>query len=370
MDHILITGGAGFLGSHLADRLLELGHRVRALDNLSTQVHGPSRARPSYLSSDVELMIGDVCDPAAVQRALKGVDAVVHFASIVGVGQSMYDLCRYTHVNTFGTAVLLEAFIRNPVRRLVVASSMSIYGEGIYQEPGGSLHCHVNRSIDQLHRSEWEPRLPDGTELISLPTPEWKSPSLASLYALSKYDQEQMCLMIGKAYGIPSVALRFFNVYGPNQALSNPYTGVLAIFASRLLNNQRPIVFEDGEQKRDVVSVYDVARACCLAIYSDKAAGHAINIGSGKQHTIRELASRMGRVLGKNIEPDICGQYRVGDIRHCFPDINLARKVLGFEPEIVLEDGLVDLAAWLETQNATDHFVQAKQELESRGLVV
>ena len=370
MDHILITGGGGFIGSHLADRLLELGHRVRALDNLSAQVHGVSRARPSYLSSDVELMIGDVCDPSTVQRALKGVDAVVHFASIVGVGQSMYDLCRYSHVNTFGTAVLLEALIKRPVRRLVVASSMSIYGEGIYAALDGSLHCHVNRTVEQLHRSQWEPRLPGGEELKALPTPEWKDPCLASLYALSKYDQEQMCLMIGKAYGISAVALRFFNVYGPNQALSNPYTGVLAIFASRLMNNQRPIVFEDGKQQRDVVSVYDIARACCLALYSEQAPGYAINVGTGQQYTIYELAKRMARVLGKNIEPDVCGQYRVGDIRHCFPDIGLARQVLGFEPEVVLEDGLVDLAAWLETQQATDRFVQAKKELESRGLVV
>ncbi len=370
MKRILVTGGAGFIGSHLADELLQHGHRVRVLDNLSVQVHGPERKRPSYLNPEVELLVGDIRDPEAVRKALNGIDAVYHFVSIVGVGQSMYELVRYTDVNNLGTAVLLEALIQRPVERLVVASSMSIYGEGLYRAPDGSVQPGAGRTLEQLKRSDWEMRGPGGEVLTPVPTPEWKAPSIASVYALSKYDQERMCLMIGQAYGIPAVAMRFFNAYGPNQALSNPYTGVLAIFASRLLNNKPPIIFEDGCQLRDFVSVRDVARACRLALEVPAADGLVFNVGSGMQFHVADIARRMARILGKNIEPEISGKYRVGDIRHCFPDISLANRVLGYAPEVALEDGLLDLAAWLEGQIAEDRFVEAKQELAARGLVV
>jgi dTDP-L-rhamnose 4-epimerase len=370
VKRILVTGGAGFIGSHLADELLQHGYRVRVLDNLSVQVHGPERKRPSYLNPDVELLVGDIRDPDAVRKSLNGVDAVYHFVSIVGVGQSMYELVRYTDVNNLGTAVLLEALIQRPVERLIVASSMSIYGEGLYRAPDGSVHSGVDRTMEQLSRSDWEMRGPAGEPLTPVPTPEWKAPSIASLYALSKYDQERMCLMIGQAYGISVVATRFFNAYGPNQALSNPYTGVLAIFASRLLNNQPPIIFEDGCQLRDFVSVRDVARACRLALEVPSAAGHVFNVGSGMQYRVADIARRMARILAKNIEPEISGKYRVGDIRHCFPDISLANRILGYAPEVALEDGLLDLAAWLDGQIAEDRFVEAKQELAARGLVV
>ena len=370
MKRVLVTGGAGFIGSHLADELLQQGYEVRVLDNLSVQVHGPDRTPPGYLNSDVELVVDDIRNPEAVRRALKGVDAVYHFVAIVGVGQSMYELVRYTDVNNLGTAVLLEALIERPVERLVVASSMSIYGEGLYQGPDSRLYGDVTRTLDQLKRSDWEMRNRDGDILKPVVTPEWKTPSLASVYALSKFDQEQMCLMIGRAYGIATVGMRFFNVYGPNQALSNPYTGVLAIFASRLMNNKAPIVFEDGRQLRDFVSVYDIARACRLALETPAADGLVFNIGSGHQITVSEVAERMARVLGKRIDPEIAGKYRVGDIRHCFPDISLARSVLGYEPAIRLEDGLLDLAAWLDGQIAHDRFSEAKDELTARGLVV
>ncbi len=370
MKHILITGGAGFIGSHLADELLEKGYQVRALDSLSSQVHGPDRKRPSYLSPDVELLVDDVRNPGAVQKALRGVDAVFHFVAIVGVGQSMYDIARYTSVNNYGTAILLEALIEKPVERLVVASSMSIYGEGLYQASDGSHYSKVERSLDQLKASDWEPRDASGQPLTPVPTPEWKTPSLESLYALSKYDQERMSLMIGRAYGIPSVAMRFFNAFGPNQALSNPYTGVLAIFASRLLNGKAPLIFEDGQQLRDFVSVRDVARACRLALEVPGAEGRVFNVGSGQQFTVSEVARKIAGVLGKRIEPEITGNYRVGDIRHCFPDIGLAHEVLGYRPEVSLEDGLVDLAAWLDGQTAQDNFAEMRQELASRGLVV
>jgi len=368
---ILITGGAGFIGSHLADELLRSGYRVRALDSLAPQVHGKGRTRPDYLDPDVELIVGDVRDPEAVRRALRGVDAVFHFAAIVGVGQSMYEVVRYTDVNNVGTAVLLEALAERPVERLVVASSMSLYGEGLYRAPDGGIATGHERTIEQLKRGDWEVRGCDGEVLSPLPTPETKQPSLNSVYALSKYDQERLGLMLGRAYDIPTVALRFFNAYGTRQALSNPYTGVLAIFASRLLNDNPPLIFEDGLQQRDFVSVYDVAQACRLALEVDEAAGRVFNVGSGNHYTVREIAERVAAVLGKeHLEPEVTGKYRVGDIRHCFSDISLARNVLGYAPRVTLDDGLAELAAWLEGQVAYDRVAEMREELAARGLTV
>src|SRR3954471_4521497 len=362
-ERILITGGAGFIGSHLARQLLRQGHEVRALDRLDPQVH-PERERPDYLDDEVELIKGDVRDPAAVEEALQGIDAVVHLAARVGVGQSMYEIADYCSVNTVGTGVLLEALIERPVRRLVVASSMSIYGEGLYRAPDGALVAGADRRRDQFLLGDWEVRGANGAPLVPVPTPEQKRPSLASVYALSKYDQERLCLMIGEAYGIPTVALRFFNVYGPRQALSNPYTGVLAIFASRLLNGNSPTIFEDGEQRRDFVSVLDVARACRLALESDDANGKPINIGSGNAYTVREIANRMASVMHKDyIDAEVTGKYRVGDIRHCFADISRARAVLGYQPQVAFEDGLAELAEWLEGQPAEDRVDKAREEL-------
>src|SRR3954463_16405854 len=370
-NHVLITGGAGFIGSHLADALLARGHKVRALDNLSPQVHGENSGRPTYLHEQVELVRGDVRDPDAVRRALEGIDVVYHLAAAVGVGQSMYEIAQYTSVNNLGTAVLLEALAADPVSRLIVASSMSLYGEGLYRCPDGSICTGEERGLEQLRSGEWELRNYAGDILTPVPTPESKLPSLASVYALSKFDQERMCLMIGRAYGIPTTALRFFNVFGTRQALSNPYTGVLAIFASRLLNDKRPTVFEDGLQRRDFVSVYDVAQACCLVLERPGSAGAVFNVGSGCSYAIREIAEGIARVIGKDyLEPEITGKYRVGDIRHCFADISRARSVLGYEPRVKLEQGLEELAAWLEGQESTDRVEQASAELAARGLTV
>ncbi|CAN5798356.1 SDR family NAD(P)-dependent oxidoreductase [soil metagenome] len=369
--HVLITGGAGFIGSHLADALLERGARVRVLDNLLPQVHGEDCTRPVYLADDVELIAGDVRDPAAVRRALDGVDVVFHLAAMVGVGQSMYQLSDYMAVNGLGTAVLLEALIERPVERLVVASSMSVYGEGLYRDVAGELRPGRERSMGQLQRAEWELLDETGRPLEPVATPEWKTPSLASVYALSKYDQERLCLMVGGAYGIPTVALRLFNVYGTRQALSNPYTGVLAIFASRLLNGNPPLIFEDGLQRRDFVSVRDVAQACVLAAESALAVGHTMNIGSGASHTVAGIAERMAHVLGREtVAAHVTGKYRVGDIRHCFADIGRARQLLGYAPQVTLDDGLADLAVWLEGQIAIDRVEHASRELAVRGLTV
>jgi len=361
-EHILVTGGAGFIGSHLADELLRSGHRVRLFDSLVEQVHGDSQ-RPEYLAADAELIAGDVRNAEVVRGALEGIDSVLHLAARVGVGQSMYRIRDYTQTNALGTAVLLEAATRAELRRLVVASSMSIYGEGAY-EPAPAQE----RTREQLERGDWEPRGPNGEQLEPVPTPETKEPSLASIYALTKYDQERMCLLYGTAYDVPAVALRFFNVYGPRQALSNPYTGALAIFASRLLNDRAPVVYEDGDQRRDFVNVADVARACRLALEQGGADGQPVNVGSGRSTSVLEIAEALAALLGKEIEPDVPGKFRAGDIRHCFADVTRAREALGFEAEVPFEQGLAELAEWLEGQPADDRFDEAAAELDRRGL--
>jgi dTDP-L-rhamnose 4-epimerase len=367
---VLITGGAGFIGAHLASRLLESGAHVRVLDNLLPQVHGDT-PRPAYLSDDVELVVADVRDGDAVRKALVGADKLVHFAARVGVGQSMYEIDEYTSVNDTGTAVLLQALLDHPVERLLVASSMSIYGEGRYVGPDGAELAPAPRTREQLAAREWEPRGPHGETLTPVPTPETKTPELSSVYALTKYDQERLCLLYGEAYQVPTTALRFFNVYGPYQALSNPYTGVLAIFASRLLNGNRPLVFEDGGQSRDFVSVHDIARACALALDTPAAAGQVLNVGSGTATSVNAIAAELAKVLNReDLEPEVVGKYRVGDIRHCFADISLAEQVLGYRPEVALEDGMAELAAWLEGQEAVDGVDAATSELAARGLTV
>lgn len=368
---VLITGGAGFIGSHLADELLAAGYRVRVLDNLAPQVHGPGRFRPSYLSADVELLTGDVRDPYTVGKSLAGIDAVFHFAASVGVGQSMYQVREYVAVNDLGSANLLQHLIESPVERLVVASSMSIYGEGLYRDMAGNLVAGPERDLARIRQGIWELHDEHDQPLAPVSTPEWKQPSLASVYALSKFGQERLCLLLGQAYSMPTVALRFFNVYGPRQALSNPYTGVLAIFAARLLNGRPPLVFEDGNQMRDFIHVRDVAHACRLALEKPDAAGRAFNIGSGNRYTIAGLARELAAVLGREqLEPEITGRFRRVDIRHCFADISQARSLLGFEPSVPLARGLGELADWLAGQNAEDRCEQAGHELARRGLTV
>ena len=368
---VLITGGAGFVGSHLADELLDAGYDVRILDNLAPQVHGSQSRPPSYLASEVEFIRGDVRDREAMSRALDGVDSVFHFAAVVGVGQSMYEIANYTDNNSQGTAVLLETLCAQPIERLIVASSMSVYGEGLYRTHHGALVEARERTLEQLRAHEWEVRASNGEALIPVPTPETKCPTLPSVYAISKYHQERLCLTVGRAYGIDTVALRFFNIFGTRQALSNPYTGVLAIFASRFLNNNSPLVNEDGRQRRDFVHVRDVAQACRLALETREAAGEVFNIGSGRNYSVLEIAEQMARALGKEqIGPEIVGKCRVGDIRNCFADISRAKSVLGYQPRVSLEEGLVELAGWLEGQIAVDRVDHAVRELDARGLAV
>ena len=368
---VLITGGAGFVGSHVADELLKTGYAVRILDNLAPQVHGTRARRPEYLAPDAEFIRGDVRDPEAVCRALENVDGVFHFAAVVGVGQSMYEIANYTSTNSQGTAVLLEALAQRPVERLVVASSMSIYGEGLYRTCDGCFVEGRERTLEQLRAHDWDVRGAGGESLIPVPTPESKRPALPSVYAICKFHQERLCMTVGRAYGIGTVALRFFNIFGTRQALSNPYTGVLAIFASRFLNNNPPLVNEDGKQRRDFVHVRDVAQACQLALEVPEARGEVFNIGSGRNYSILQIAAEMAHVLGKEeIEAEIVGKCRVGDIRNCFADISRAEKILGYHPRVSLENGLAELADWLEGQIAVDRIDQAVRELNLRGLAV
>ena len=365
-ETVLVTGGAGFIGKHLTAALLRRGYRVRVLDSLIEQVHGSERPR---LDADVEFIAGDVRDGAAVARALQGVGSVVHLAAEVGVGQSMYAVERYVSVNDCGTAALFQGLIERPVRRVVVASSMSIYGEGLYRAADGAIVQDAVRK----HRKAgepWDPVDAQGHPLVPVPTPEWKAPALASVYALTKYVQERLTLTLSPVYGMEGVALRLWNAYGPGQALSNPYTGVLAIFASRIHNGQAPMIFEDGEQRRDFVHVEDVAEAFVLALEHPAAAGNVYNVGSGQDRSVREVAQILARAMGRaGLEPEVAGKARTGDIRHCIADIGKIRRELGYRPRRDFTQGVAELAAWVADQEAVDRVNEARGELEARGLV-
>src|SRR5436305_5285718 len=358
--NILVTGGAGFVGSHLVDALVAAGHNVRVFDNLTPQVH-TNGGIPEYLSKEIELVIGDMRDERAVHLALEGMDVVFHFAAAVGVGQSMYEIAHYMGVNTQGTAVLLQQLLnrKNRVEKLIVASSMSIYGEGKYL----CAHCGEVapplRSAEQLKARQWEVTCPVcGEALAPIATDESKLLQCPSIYALSKKDQEEMCLLYGRTYGLPVVALRYFNIYGARQALSNPYTGVAAIFASRLLNGNPPLIFEDGKQMRDFVSVQDVTQANLLAMARSEADGMALNISSGEPISISEVAAALCDALGIMIPAQLTGRYRAGDVRHCFPDISLAKKFLGYKPGVRFADGMRNLAQWLRSQQPQDRIAE------------
>jgi dTDP-L-rhamnose 4-epimerase len=368
-QNVLVTGGAGFVGSHVVDALLATGYRVRVFDNLTQQVHGDTV--PGYLSPHAELQLGDMRDAVQVRRALEGMEIVVHLAAAVGVGQSMYEIAHYIGVNTQGTAVLLQELLdrRYRVEKLVVASSMSVYGEGRYLCAQCGEVAPGLRSAEQLIRRQWEPECPRCRKALTpVATDESKPPQPSSMYSLSKRDQEEMCLLFGRTYGLPVVALRYFNIYGPRQALSNPYTGVAAIFASRLLNGNAPLVFEDGRQMRDFVNVADAVQATLLAMKSPEAGGQALNVGSGEPVSIREVAAALAGALESETAPELTGKYRSGDIRHCFADIAAARKTLGYAPRIGLVQGVNELVRWLRSQQPQDRAAEAVARLSSFGL--
>jgi len=369
---VLITGGAGFIGSHLADLFLAQGYSVKAYDNLEPQVHGENASRPSYLNTEVELTVGDVRDAESFSESLKAADILVHFAAAVGVGQSMYEITRYTSINTMGAAVVLEQAVkqRDHIEKMLVASSMSIYGEGLYNCPSCAEVTPRLRSAEQLARREWEMLCPFcGAPCTPAPTPETKPLFPTSVYAVNKRDHEELFLSVGDAYGIPSTAMRFFNVYGERQALSNPYTGVGAIFASRLMNGKPPVIFEDGGQSRDFIHVKDIARGCLLAIESSRSNGEVFNLGTGRQLSIKQVGEAIATELGKPTNDFVVNnQYRAGDIRHCYADVSKAGKILGFKAETAFEEGVAELCSWVGSQTSTDMVDKATTELQKRGL--
>ena len=375
--HILITGGAGFIGSHLADAMLARGYRVSVLDNLSPQVHADGEMDedgwPTYLDPRARRIKGDLLDEGVVEAALDGVTHLAHLAASVGVGQSMTNIVDYTRNNVMTAAVMLEVLSQRPhtVQRMAVASSMSIYGEGDYIRPSTNTHVTADiRPHAQLEARQWEVMV-DGEELEPVPTSEDKLLQPNSIYAVNKRDHEEMFLSVGRALQIPTVALRLFNAYGSRQALSNPYTGVAAIFISRLLNDQPPLVFEDGRQMRDFVHVQDVARAFATVLDSDRPTWDVFNVGSGTPISVNEIAGVLARLLGKNIAPEVLNKYRVGDIRHCFGDISKIERAYGFKPERDMEAGMAELIDWVSrAKRPVDRSAESLAELARGKLVV
>lgn len=374
---VLVTGGAGFIGSHVVDFLLARGDEVTVIDALLPQVHGDAERDadgwPTYLDPRAKRIKGDLIDDGVFEASLSGITHLVHLGASVGVGQSMTNIVDYTRNNVMTAAVMLETLSRRPhaVERIVVASSMSIYGEGAYQLPStGAVVAPELRTHEQLAERQWDLSL-DGQALTPVATTEEKPLKPASIYAINKRDHEEMFLAVGRALQIPTVALRLFNAYGSRQALSNPYTGVAAIFISRLLNDQPPLVFEDGAQQRDFVHVHDVANAFATVLDSDQAVWDAFNVGSGRPITVAQIAETLARKLGKSIQPQFLGKYRVGDIRHCFPDVSKVDKAFGFKPQRSFDAGMEELIAWVQEAKApVDRSQAIVAELEKSKLLV
>jgi dTDP-L-rhamnose 4-epimerase len=369
--NVLVTGGAGFIGSHLVDRLLSEGHNVRVLDNLEPQVH--DHRTPTYLNREAEFIQADICDEVSLDRALTGVEAVFHEAAMVGVGQSMYQPLKYTRVNTLGGATLLDLVVnkhRDHIRKIVVAASMSEYGEGLCECPSHGRIKPDLRSDDQLERKDWNVRCPScGEHVAPVPTPESTVLACNSVYALNKRDHEDYFLAIGRAFKIPVVALRYFNTYGPRQSLSNPYTGVAAIFISRLKAGRAPIIFEDGRQTRDFVSVHDIVSANLAVLKDPRADYDVFNVGSGKKIGIRELAELIIEVYGSSRTVEVTNQYRKGDIRHCFADISKISQRIGWQPKVDQAGALRELVEWSETAESKDMFEEATRILQTKGVI-
>lgn len=369
---ILITGGAGFVGSHTADALLQKGHEVRVYDNLAPQVHGENAGIPNYLNREVEFIKGDVRDRDALKKAIQGVEAIYHLAAAVGVGQSMYEVYDYISVNSLGGAVLLDILIKekHKVEKVVVASSMSIYGEGQYACAVCGVVFPKLRSNAQLENRDWEMHCPNCHQPVKpIPTNEEKPLFPTSIYAITKRDHEETFLVVGRAYKLPTVALRYFNIYGSRQALSNPYTGVAAIFCSRFLNKKPPVVFEDGEQSRDFTHISDIVQANLLALEKEQADYEMFNVGTGMQTTIRQVGDLLRERLAPDQELQIIGRYRAGDIRHCYADISKIKSSLGYMPQVSFKDGLNELIEWVKTQSAEDLVDKARAQLLERNLV-
>ncbi len=373
IENILVTGGAGFIGSHLVERLFEAGHKVTILDNLSPQVHGTNARIPPYLEDKARFIRGDITDRDAVGEAVSGVDAIIHMAAETGVGQSMYEITRYIDVNVKGSAVLLDAALGkdSSVKKMVVASSRAVYGEGKYGcESCGTVYPEP-RQEKELKDSQWEIPCPEcGCRIEPLATDEDSVLKPRSIYAITKQAQEQMFLVAGMAYQIPAVALRYFNVYGPRQSLNNPYTGILSIFSSRILNGRAPLIFEDGLESRDFVHVNDVVTGTVLALESSEADYETVNIGSGERITVFEIAALLAEKLGGGLKPVLVSKYRVGDVRHCYADLKRANSKLGYRPGRSIAEGIADFTTWVKEQiEVVDLSDRANEELVERRLL-
>ncbi len=377
---VLVTGGAGFIGSHLVDKLVKKGYKVSVFDNLEPQVHPDGL--PQYLNLKAAFIRGDVRKRRELKSAVMSADAVVHLAAAVGVGQSQYQIAKYVESNIQGTANLLDILAneKHCIKKFVVASSMSIYGEGLYKcgkcgkvkPPLRDFVRIPNPGSRTPDLNFWEPQCPHCKgPLKPVPTPEETPLVSNSIYAVSKKEQEEMSLLIGKTYGIPVTALRFFNAYGPRQSLSNPYTGVAAIFLSRIKNSNSPVIYEDGLQTRDFIWVEDIADACILSMEKEEADYHVFNVGSGKPVTILDIAKILIRLLGAKgrVCPDVTCKFRKGDVRHCYADTGKIKNLLGFSPRVSFEDGMKKLINWSKKVKAEDRFAKAAGELKKRNLI-
>ena len=382
---ILITGGAGFIGSHLAYRLLESGHEVSILDSLVPQVHPYQPQKPSYLDPRAKFVRGDVLDSKIISKLITEAEIVVHFAARVGVAQSMYMISDFISNNTLGTANLLENLVQkeNSVQKLIVASTMSVYGEGAYQcKNCGIVYPPSRKRSDIIINTSkkigyhWEPKCPICNGPVHpIPTPENAELNPTTVYAHSKLHQEQLSLLIGKTNGLPVTALRFFGTYGSHQALSNPYTGVCAIFATSLLAGNSPIIYEDGAQSRDLVHVSDVCQAVELSLDNPQSKGEVFNVGTGERVTIIEIANRLQNLLKVRVPNQISNQFRAGDVRHIFADIAKIKNKLGYQPKMMFNQGIEEFVDWIrEIQdkklvNISDRAQEAFNQLKRYNLL-
>ncbi len=373
---ILITGGAGFIGSKLALSLIERGYHVRILDNLSMQIHGEDHLQSELYQSiknKTEFIKGDVTQRNDWLEALEGQEIVIHLAAETGTGQSMYEIERYCSVNQNGTAIMLDIITNNEhlnIKKIIVASSRAIYGEGKYRNSKGKIVYPDSRKDEDMARGDFEVKCSDtGENLELLPTDEDSKIHPSSIYGITKYNQEQMVLTIGKALGIPAVALRYQNVYGPGQSLTNPYTGILSIFSTLIKNGEDVNIFEDGKESRDFVYITDVINATILALEKKESDYKAFNVGSGVPITVLAVAQKLREKYKKHVDINVTGNYRSGDIRHNYADLSSIKKYLGFEPKVDFDNGISQFAAWVNTQKIKkSRYQESLVELETKGL--
>ncbi len=371
IKRVLITGGAGFIGSHTADAVIRAGYKVRILDLLDPQIHGGTTSFPGYMHPDFECLHGDVRNPRDVDAALDATDAVFHFAALTGVGQSMYDIRNYVDTNCTGTATLLEAIIKREkqVRRLVLASSRAVYGEGTHECQICGIVYPRPRSKPDLELGKFASYCPNCShELSPVPTSENRPLFPISVYGWTKKQQEEQCEYVAKTFGIPVSILRYFNVYGSRQSLSNPYTGVVSIFYSRLKAGQPISLYEGGKPMRDFIHVSDVARANLLALESGVEPVAPINVGTGRAVSILDVANTLGHACAITPRLEDRGEFRVGDINSCYADLKQAVQLLGFRPQMSLKDGMEEFVEWAQEQKSTDLYQTTVDELQRHGL--